>query len=186
VRDTLLGYGLTMAEVTAEVVRLYRSVWKSLLLFAGGLLFVMVGALIILSRGIFGWVVGGFTVGFFGLAAGYMAVEIVRRRPTVMMDHTGITVRTYFGAPGLIPWSEITGVRSYRIGRQRMLALDVVDESAVAARATPVGGFFARVNRGLGYPVVNVPQSAVAENLEDVVRYMRDFKSDLWSAEDDW
>jgi hypothetical protein len=75
VRDTVLGYGVAMAKVTAEVVRLYRSVWKSLLLFAGGLFFAMVGALIILSRGIFGWVVGGFIFGFFGLAAGYMAVE---------------------------------------------------------------------------------------------------------------
>jgi hypothetical protein len=102
-----------------------------------------------------------------------------------MMDRNGITVRAYFGAPGSIPWSEVTGVRTYRIGRQRMLAIDVVDESAVAARATPLGRFFARVNRGLGYPMVNVPQSAVAEDLEEVVRYMREFKTDLSSAEDD-
>ena len=175
-----------MTEETVGVVKLYRSVWKSLLMFAGGLLFVLIGALLILSRGIFGWAVGGFTVAFFGLAAGYMGTEIVRRRPTLIMDRTGMTVRAYLGAPGYVPWSEVIGARIYRIGRQRMLAVDVVDESAVTARATPIGRFFARANRGLGYPVVNVPQSAVAENLEHVVRYMRDFKSDLWSAEEDW
>jgi hypothetical protein len=90
------------------------------------------------------------------------------------------------GAPGHIPWSEVIGARIYRIGRQRMLAIDVVDESVVMARATPVGRFFARANRGLGYPVVNVPQTAVAEDLEDVVRRMRGFKSDLRSTVDDW
>jgi hypothetical protein len=154
-------------------------------MLAGGLIFAMVGVLLILASGLVGWLVGVVCIAFFGTAAAYILVEIVWRRPTVVMDRDGITVRAYLGAPGRISWTEVTGARTYRIGRQRMLALEVADESAVAARTTPVSRFFARANSALGYPVVNVPQSAVAKDLDEVVTLMRGFKPDLRSTGDD-
>jgi hypothetical protein len=60
-----------------------------------------------------------------------------------------------------------------------MLALEVADEAAVAARMTAVGRQLLRANRGLGYPVVNIPQTAVADDLHEVVGHVRRFKPDI-------
>jgi hypothetical protein len=154
-------------------------------MLAGGLMFVLVGVLLVLASGVVGWLVGGVCIAFFGTAAAYLLAEIVWRRPTVVMDRDGVTVRAYLGAPGRLSWADVTGARTYRIGRQRMLALNVADESALVTRMSPLSRFFARANRGLGYPVVNVPQSAVAEDLDEVVTLMRGFKPDLRSTGDD-
>jgi hypothetical protein len=168
-----------MAELLADPVRLYGSRWKSLLLFLGALLFVVVGLAMVVAGGVGARILGGFCVVFFGVAGFHALRELLWRRPSVEMDHSGIRVRAHLGAAGHLPWEDVTGVGVYRVGRQRMLGIEVADPAALMTRTTPVRRFFMRANRGLGYPIVNIPQTAVADDLADVVEAMRRFRPGL-------
>jgi hypothetical protein len=170
---------VSMADLLDDSVRLYGSIWKSLLLFLAALLFVVIGLVLIAGWGIVGWIVGGVSVAFFGVAGVYWLTEAVWRRPSVRMDRGGMSVRAHLGAAGYLPWSEVTGATLYRVRRQRMLGIEVRDRQALIARTTPLRRFFMRANQGLGYPLVNIPQTAVADDLADVAEAMRRFKPDL-------
>lgn len=168
-----------MADLVADSVRLYRSRWKSLKFLLGSLLFVLLGLALIAWVGVLGRIVGGIAVAFFGLCGVYLLAEVLWRRPTVELDRSGIRVRSHLAAAGYLPWAEVTGAVVYRIEGQRMLGIEVRDREGLIARATPLRRFLMRSNRRLGYPLVNIPQSAVADDLDDVLARMRRFRPDI-------
>jgi hypothetical protein len=174
-----------MADLVPDSVRLYPSRWTLLKVFLGSLLFVVVGLALIAWVGVIGRVVGGIAVAFFGLCGAYVLTEMLWRRPTVEMDRSGIRVRSHLAAAGYLPWAEVTGAIVYRVEGQRMLGIVVRDREGLIARATPLRRFLMRSNRRMGYPLVNIPQVAVAENLDDVLAGMRRFRPDIECAQVD-
>jgi hypothetical protein len=168
-----------MANPMVDSVRFYRSRWTSLKLVLASLLFVVIGLAMIAWGGVTARVVGGLAVAFFGLCGAYVLTEMLWRRPSVELDRGGIRVRSHLAAAGYLPWAEVTGAVVYEMGGQRMLGIEVRDREDLIARATPLRRFVMRSNRRLGYPLVNIPQTAVADDLDDVLGCLRRFRPDI-------
>jgi hypothetical protein len=166
---------------TVEAVRLYTPRRRLVVLLLGAAGFVAAGLTFILTSvgGVIGDVIGVLGVAFFGSAGVYILVELVHRRPTLLIDADGITDRSSLAAAGRLLWSEIGVVTIYSVGGQRMLGILPSDPGAAVARTTPIRRALLRMNAGFGFPAINLPEVTLPYPLERLIDEMRRHNPDL-------
>jgi hypothetical protein len=76
-------------------------------------------------------------------------------------------------AAGLLRWEDIGRVSIQTMGTQRMLAIAPRDPAAVMARANVGRRLVMRMNAGIGFPAVNIPEVALPYSLESLIDEMR-------------
>jgi hypothetical protein len=161
-----------------ETVLIYTPRRALLLRLLGGITLVAAGVLAISMGGI-GYVIGVLGILFFGAASVYLISELVYRRPSLRIDADGITDRATLASAGRIAWGEIGAVRIHSVLGQRFLEILPLDPGAVVARAGPVRRAVLRLNRGVGFPAINIPEAAVPYPLEALIDEIRRHNPDL-------
>ena len=92
-------------------------------------------------------VLGVIRVAFFGSALPYLAYRLIRPRPSVIVDRTGIHDHASVACAGFIPWHEVRRYRSRVVGTQPMLAITVTDPLALLARVSAPGRLLMKANQ---------------------------------------
>jgi hypothetical protein len=109
------------------------------------------------------WMIHGLGVAavlFFGACGVYAIAKIFDRKPGLVLGPTGIVDNSSAVAAGFIPWSEVTDVRIYQLGVQRMLVVKVSDPEKYIGRGTPLKRALNRANTHMcGSPVVISPNA---------------------------
>jgi hypothetical protein len=120
--------------------------------------FVATGAFLIANGDI---IAGTLGVVFFGLClVGFVILEGRRMlgRPVLVIDDEGYLDRSSLVAPGRVAWSEVSRVRIESVTGQRFLAVEPKDPEAIMARATRMRRWLMRLNRGMGFEVLNIAE----------------------------
>ncbi|MFE5207393.1 STM3941 family protein [Streptomyces sp. NPDC056600] len=143
-------------------------------LLAGALAFVAVGvAFLVVHSSVKMTVAGALAVPFFGVCALIIAQRLVRDRPELVLDDSGVEhVRL-----GRFTWDEIAAVRVreqwVRNTSQQFIELVLHDPDAYLARAPRLVRSTASMNARLGYGPANMPMSTLPVPAEAVVDAMR-------------
>jgi hypothetical protein len=101
-------------------------------------------------------------VPFFAVGSLYVAYRLLWRRPSVVLDAQGLYDNASMAAVGLVPWSEIAGVRVFAVRNQKMVGIGLHDDERLLARLGAVRKRLARANMAMGYPLVVIPEAAVS------------------------
>lgn len=112
-------------------------------------------------------------VPFFTGAAGYAAWRIVRQRPAVEVDATGITDTASALGAGHLAWDEVDGLVLYKFGGQWMLGIVVKDVDRMLARQNVFKRLLMRANMALGCPPVNIPQAGLRDRLAEFAAWLQ-------------
>lgn len=156
-----------MSDSNERIIALSRA--KLTLTIAGALLFVAAGAWFLLASDDGSLVTTldrfvppafvhglGFVAMLFGAAGvAYGIAKSRDRKPGLILNARGIVDNSSAVAAGFIPWSEVTGVETYRVSSQRMLVIRVSDPAKYVERGGAVKRSLNRANaRMCGSPVV--------------------------------
>lgn len=136
--------------------------------------FVAGGAFLIANGDI---IAGTLGVVFFGLClVGFVILEGRRMlgRPVLVIDDEGYLDRSSLVAPGRVAWSEVRRVRIESVTGQRFLAVEPADPEAIMTRATRMRRWLMRLNRGMGFEVLNIAEVMLPLSLETLVEVIRE------------
>ena len=148
-----------------EALIVYPSRTKMVLLLLGALGFVAAGLWIAtpsISARIATWkVVVAVYVGvpFFGACGLYAANRLIRRRPALIADRSGLMDAASVVGAGHLRWDEIDFVVPYEFSGQAMLGVVPQDLESLLARQNWVRKRPMKINVGMGATPVNIPQA---------------------------
>lgn len=158
----------------AERLVVYPSRVKMVFVLLGAIAFVALGIWIatpdIASR-VAAWkvmVASYVGVPFFGACALYAAYRLVRHRPSLEIDATGIMDNASAVAVGHLGWDEIDYVRPYEHSGQSMLGIFPKDLDALLARQNPWRRALMKMGLGMSAAPVNIPQTTLPMTVEDL------------------
>ncbi|MFD0278976.1 STM3941 family protein [Kitasatospora sp. NPDC127111] len=161
-------------ETAAPAPTVYHSSrLRTVLMLAGSVAFVALGAAFLAGHdSVKAVLAGGLAVPFFGLCAAVLTSRLVRGRPELVLDATGLEGIQL----GRIAWSEIAAVRIRAISvggaTQRMIELVLHDPAGYLARAPRIVRATASSNRRLGYGPANISANTLPVGPEAVVTAM--------------
>ncbi|WP_448634608.1 STM3941 family protein [Pedobacter panaciterrae] len=117
---------------------------KLFLLFAGSLVFVILGIWLIWyelttspyhrKRPYFGLVIGPLAIIFFGTAAYFLCKKLFDRRPGLIISDEGIFDNSGAFSIGLILWTDVLRIKEVSVGKQTFINVVVKDPLAYVAR----------------------------------------------------
>jgi hypothetical protein len=108
---------------------------------------------------------------FFGAGGVVFALQLVDRRPRIVIDDQGVLDRTL--KVGTIEWADIRGVFLKRSQGQPFLCLELADPSKYTARLSPLLRRMVQLNRKLGFTdlSLNLAGTSVSPDLiEELMR----------------
>jgi hypothetical protein len=115
----------------------------------------------------------------FGLAGLYAARKLFDTKPGLVFSPAGILDNSSAVAAGLIPWSEVVGVETIEIQRQKLLVIKVRDPERYIERGSVLKRALNRVNhRMIGSPIAissGALRISFAELLSLFKRYQEKF-----------
>jgi hypothetical protein len=138
------------------------------LLTVGSLVFVVMGAWMIVSTG--KWPMGLLAMAFFGMGAVVGARQFFDTRPRLQLTDAGILDRTL--GVGLIPWADITGAYVRSINHENFICLLLRDEQAYLSRLPVLKRRLAAANAALGFTPVSVNLSGVDLDADQLLEYI--------------
>lgn len=145
------------------VVRTPKS--RLLLLFAGSIAFVALGAWFILDSRVM-WhgarllvvAAGVASVLFFGVCGGAILRRLMGHRVSLMIDRMGIIDNSSATPAGRVGWKEISRVGVAEVSGQRFVGIDVHRPEEVLARVRGPQKLF-RANQAMTGFLLNLPES---------------------------
>jgi hypothetical protein len=117
-------------------------------------------------------VVGWFGVVFFAGASAATFSQLLRTKPTVTLDRSGMTLM-HCGFER-VSWAEIESVSIGKIESQRLLFILLKDEDGYISRASALRRAAAGANHALGYPALVVNFSELSPGIDAACKYIRD------------
>jgi len=162
-----------------ERLVIYPSRAKMLLVLLGAMVFVLLGLWIAspkMSRVVPIWdvlIASYVGVPFFGVCGLYAAYRLVRRRPSVVIDATGITDTSNAFAVGRLSWAEIDHMALYQSYGQWMLGIVPRDLEGFLIRQPSERRSYIKLNLSLGYSPINIAQVAISMRLADLAELLR-------------
>lgn len=169
---------LYTSERTDRLV-IYPSRTKMLLVLLGAIAFVVAGVWIAspaIARLVLPWelfIASYVGVPFFGACGLYAAYRLVRRRPALEIDSTGISDTASALGVGYLGWDEVGRVVLYKIQGQSMLGIFPKDLESVLSRQHPLRRKLLKLNLALGYAPVNIPQVVLRMKLSELAELLR-------------
>lgn len=112
-------------------------------------------------------------LGFGGLT--YSVARMIKRKPTIILDNTGIHDNGSIAGFGFINWNNIRDLdlRTFGIKRRRMLSIHLTDAEAVLNQASSVKGKAMRANITLIGTPVAIVHGLIAIPLEQLEAEIR-------------
>ncbi|WP_340022136.1 STM3941 family protein [Paenibacillus sp. FSL K6-1096] len=165
-----------------------RSKVKLVLLFAGSLLFMLLGVLLLKWSGevtadpaILLRTLGIACTVLFGLAVVVYLIMLLRRSPLLVVDAQGIDDQSSAIPGGRILWEDITDIRLVRFSGQKNICIFLADPKAYLARQRGVKRWLMAINLRLAGTPVNITGQSMGMSLERVYEEM-ELRRRLWSG----
>ena len=158
------------------VIHLSRA--KMTLVLLGAIAFVVAGVWIATSdatRNVPFWevfIASYVGVPFFSACGLYAAYRLVRRRPALELDSTGITDAASGLGAGRLSWDEIDHVVLYKYQGQSMLGIVPKDLEAFMNRQSSVRRSLTKLNLKLGCAPINIPQVGLRMKLAELAEIL--------------
>ena len=152
-------------------MRCYTSVPKTLGLAVLGVLMMAMSYLLTQSSDLFHKAIGWLGVAFFGAALLAILFQLFRRRPTVIIDDSGV-MDTRLGV-GYIAWEDIASISVADIHRQRFISLWLRDEAKFLSRTSRSKRLLRRANRALGFSPFSLSFAGLSPGLNEVYDVLR-------------
>lgn len=115
----------------------------------------------------------------FGLVGVYLATNLIRIRPAVIIGPEGVTDYSTLAGPGLVPWPEIKDLVVYEYMGQRFLGLVLKDPRAFVAGLKGMRRFLLRTNRRFVRATVNIPQTAIPCAVDELQHHIAEYARNL-------
>src|SRR5579871_2417801 len=112
---------------------------------------------------------------FFGLCLLYSLWRLISPSPVFVIDEEGILDNASAIAAGRVRWDEILGVETGDFSGQPFLSVITRDPDAIVARQSFYKRWLMRVNMGMGFPPVVVPQAILPMSVEDLRAMMTSY-----------
>lgn len=162
-----------------ELVALHTPLHKTLRMVAAGLAVAGSSALLVLGiapANPFIQAVGWAGLAFSGGATLLFVAETLRRRPVVVLDREGLTVRLAASGQVRIGWDEVEYLVVRQVYGQRMLGIGVRDAARHAATLSPPLRLLMKANEQFGAPlwVAESMLPCTCLELADRIRSFRD------------
>lgn len=141
--------------------------WTLLFVAALGFVAAAILLLVIHQSPVVAWL----NIAFFGACATFFALQVVDRRPRLVIDDQGILDRTL--KVGLIDWADIRAVFLKRSAGQSFLCLELADASKYTQRLPPLLKKLVQLNRKLGFTDLSLNLAGIKvspEQVEELVR----------------
>ncbi len=151
---------------------LFPSRGKMALLALGGLLFILCAPLLWSTGGIFNQAVAVIDVLFFGYCALFALGRLLKPRPSLVVNETGITDNASALGAGFIAWEEIAAVGMSSMGANRFLVIIPHDAQAILARQPLLRRMVMAANMGLVGSPVAIPGHTTMP-LEEIMRHIQ-------------
>jgi len=168
-----------MKEIVA-----YPGKFKMVLMAAGALMFVCLGLGFVIWQDETGfplWVVviaSWVGIPFFGCCFLYACYRLIVPKPSVIVNHEGIFDNASAVSAGLVRWDEIADVVVYGFSGQRFLGVAPLDVEAFLRHQPAFKRWMMKANLGLGLPPVNIPQSTLAMNVDELLSRIQEYRQD--------
>jgi hypothetical protein len=127
---------------TNETLKIPLSKDKLMLLFAGSLLFVILGLWFIkepetFRKGVALIITIGYAaVIFFGICAIFIFRKLFDTKAGIIIDNKGIHDNSSGVSAGFIPWGDITNISTIEISRQKLIMIEVSNPDDYIERQT--------------------------------------------------
>jgi hypothetical protein len=163
--------------MTENAITIPLSKRKILLLALGAAAFVAVGVWLYLIADhlphrspLFVKLMAGVCVIFFGLCGVYGARKLFDAAPGLVIDAQGILDNSSAVSAGLIPWSEVTGIKVTTLNAQRFLTIEVRDPENYIQRASGLKRLFVALNaKHFGGPI-QITSNTLEMPFDDLVK----------------
>lgn len=151
----------------------YPSKGRMILLFIGNLAFLGAGMLFILialveDDWLFG-LIGTVTLLFFGMTMMYFLYRFVKGEPSLIITDDYLYDNGSMIGVGRLDWEEVESIFILSMKGQKFLGIEVVDRDALLQRLGTGKQMAIKLNRKLGFPTVNLPQTTLKIPLEDLL-----------------
>jgi hypothetical protein len=146
---------------------------KLMLLFAGSMLFVILGLWFVkspqsfispLHRSITLIIVAGYaSTIFFGLCAVFIFRKLFDTKAGIIIDSKGIHDNSSGVSAGFIPWSDISNISTIEVSRQKLIMIEVSNPDIYISRQT---NFIAKKAAAINHKMYGSPISITASSLK--------------------
>lgn len=116
-----------------------------------------------------------FGIVLFGALATLNLRKLLDRRPGLVLSAEGLEDRSTFVAIGFVPWSDITGVDSYRALGQRTLVLKVADPKKYLGGGNAVARYLRRSNLKLCGSPVTITTATLKIRYDNLMAEIQDY-----------
>ncbi len=159
-----------MQYVEEKIIELSRG--KILLLIAGAILFVALGAWLLgeeyrAFEGDHGFndpfilAVSIICIVFFGLCAGVGFKKLFDKTPGLILNHEGFIDNSSGIAAGRILWSEVTGIGQYQVQRTKFVAVYLRNPEIYVNRGNALKRMINRANLKLSGTPINISSNSL-------------------------
>lgn len=119
---------------------------------------------------------GYLGIAFFGLVGLLIFLNILTSKPALIINSDGITNNSHVGGGYLIRWQNIKSLKIISINKQRMIAVDLINDDEIYNQVNFVARKWMKVNgRFMGTPTF-ITAVMIKMNLDDVLKIIRDQK----------
>lgn len=170
-KDKIILYPNTFKYIGLFLICLVFSLSSILLCYLG----IMDTAITDTGSRVLVIITGGAGVLLFLPMSCYIIQRLINKKPSLIIDDTGIYDNASYTSAGFLPWSEIDSVtmwkQEYKVGSQKILGIKVKNEDQFINKFYGVKRILIRTGR---YPV-NIPQNGINARTEDVHNIMNHY-----------
>lgn len=164
-----------------NAIVVHFSKFKVVLIMVGALMFVCIGLTFALWRKemeLSLWVIvicSWIGIPFFGFGFLYACYRLIVPKPAVIVNHEGIFDNASAVSAGLVGWGEIADIAAYDFCGQCFLGIVPLDIEGFLLRQPAFKRWMMRANLGLGLPPVNIPQSMITMNVDELMFRIQEY-----------
>lgn len=168
-----------MTKTVDQEIVIELSKWKLGLVVAGALAFVLVGVWMLgleskavegsqfddpESVGVIAWA----AIAFFGLCTVVGMKKLMSNRPGLVLTSRGFMDNSSGVSPGMVPWSEVTGIKEYQLQGHRFVSVMLDNPEDYVNRGNTLKRMANRANLKLTGTPVNIASTSLKITYEDL------------------
>lgn len=117
-------------------------------------------------------------VPFFSFGFVYLIYRLISSMPSLIINKKGLSKTASVINVGIIYWREIKNIFIHSIAGQKFLRIEIANPEDVLGRLNFVKRFIMKMNFFEEKPFIDIPQSMVSRNLEQVLEIIENYKEE--------
>jgi hypothetical protein len=106
---------------------------------------------------------------FFGICGLAGLKKLFDKKPTLILNHSGIVDNASGVSAGFIPWSEVVGARMVEVQKQKLLVIDVRDPEEYIARGNLLKQTLNKANYNMVGSPISISAVALAIDFSELI-----------------